>query len=56
MHVAGFGLPVVNGPITTLRCNPMSEQSFGRSLVASFWSPKSDFGLDFHDFKMTIRP
>ena len=50
------GLPVANGPKTTLRRNPINEQGFGRSLVASFWSSKSDFGLDFLDFEMTLRP
>src|SRR5208337_1164164 len=49
------GLPVANGPKTTLRRNPINEQGFGQSLVASFWSSKSDLGLDFLDFEMTLR-
>jgi hypothetical protein len=50
------GLPVASGPKTTLKRNPINEQDFGRSLIASFWSSKSGFGLDFLDFEMTLRP
>jgi hypothetical protein len=47
---------VLKSPRTTLRRNPISEQDFRRSLIASFWSSKSDFGLGFLDFEMTRRP
>jgi hypothetical protein len=53
---AGVGLHVASGPKTTLRRNPISEQDFGRPLVASFWSSKSDFWLGLFDFKMTLQP
>jgi hypothetical protein len=51
-----FGLPVANGPKTTLRRNSVNEQGFGRSLVLSFDPSKGDFGLDFLDFERTSRP
>jgi hypothetical protein len=57
--------PSAEGPFSRATVRPVAVRTgtvhpspFGRrsTLVASFWSSNSDFGLDFLDFEMTSRP